>query len=55
LIEGNGIEENDEYHLRAPTEADDGLKWVPYTYPHPMVWDYWAPKAPEDVRVKKSE
>jgi len=50
IIEGNGIEENDEYHLRAPTDANDGLQWVPYTYPHPLVWDYWAPKAPEDLR-----
>jgi hypothetical protein len=53
LIEGNGIEENDEYYLRAPNINEDGLSWVPYTYPHPMVYEYWPPDPPENLRYKK--
>lgn len=38
-IAQNGIEEDSEFYLRAPSYSLDGFTYTPYTYPHPLVTD----------------
>jgi hypothetical protein len=36
-LSGGGIAENREYFMREPSQQLDSFKWIPFTYPHPLV------------------